>query len=158
VVKTAQKRPRPVDLSSWIPKADVVQETGISERSLERRIQARKLRVGYRTAPGRRPLPVLHPEDVAALRAEMVQRVVEEKDQNAVAPLPVQSPNGLGAALVAALSRPVPREHALFLTLKEASQHSGLSVAYLRREIDAGKLQAIRDVSVKVRRKDLDAL
>jgi hypothetical protein len=101
---------------------------------------------------------VIHPDGVAALRAEMVQRVAEEKDQTAVASLPVHSPNGLGAALVAALSCPVPREHQLFLTLKEASQHSGLSVAYLRREIDAGKLQAIRDVSVKVRRKDLDAL
>jgi hypothetical protein len=32
-------------LASWIPKAAVVRETGISERGLERCIQARKIQV-----------------------------------------------------------------------------------------------------------------
>lgn len=45
-----------------------------------------------------------------------------------------------------------------WLTLPEASQHSGLSIAFLRRLIIARKLPAVRDRSIKVRRVDLDNL
>lgn len=45
-----------------------------------------------------------------------------------------------------------------FLTLKEAAEHTGLSVTFLRRLIKAGKLPALRDRCYKVRRYDLDNL
>lgn len=47
--------------------------------------------------------------------------------------------------------RPVPE----WIRLSEASQESGLSVALLRRLITKGKLPAIRDGAIKVRRSDL---
>jgi helix-turn-helix protein len=56
-------------------------------------------------------------------------------------------------ATVAAMP-PAPQ----WLTLPEASQHCGLSVGYLRRLITTGKLKAIKDRSLKVRRSDLDNL
>lgn len=45
-----------------------------------------------------------------------------------------------------------------WLTLSEASKHSGLSIAFLRRLIASKKLKAIRDRAVKVSRRDLDNL
>lgn len=156
----ARKADSDKDLSTWIPKADVVRETGISERSLERRVQTRKIRQGYRTMPGRRPLPVLHPDDVEALRGEMVQRTTEEQERSpAVATLPVR-PGGTDAfnSFMAALSHNTPPERPQFLGLKEASVYIGLSVAYLKRAIDAGALDAVMDRGYRIRRRDLDAL
>ena len=130
------------NLDGWIAKSEVVQLTGISERSLERRIQTRKLRVGYRTVPGRRPLPVIHPDDVDVLRAEMVQRTTEDtalpgKKELAI---PVQ-PNAtdLGQALVHALSQN-QKEWPPFLSVKQAAESSGLSQSYLRRTSADGRL------------------
>jgi excisionase family DNA binding protein len=148
------------DLSAWVPKSDVVRETGISERSLERRVQARKIRQGYRTLPGRRPLPVLHPEDVEQLRAEMVHRVTEEGEKNLPA-LPVRSnSNGVDAlsALLSAMTQQLPKERPLFLTLREASEYSGLPQECLKRLIAEEKLPAMKSSGYRIRRRDLDAL
>jgi excisionase family DNA binding protein len=156
----ARKADNEEDLSRWIPKSDVVRETGISERSLERRVQARKIRQGYRTMPGRRPLPVLHPDDVAALRGEMVQRATEEQERStSVATVPIR-PSGTEAfnSLLSALSHNTPHERPAFLGLKEASTYVGLSIAYSRRLIEAGELDAVKDRGWRIRRRDLDAL
>ncbi len=156
MARKAQKE----DLSTWVPKSDVFRETGISERSLERRVQARKIRQGYRTMPGRRPLPVLHPDDVEALRGEMVQRTTEEQERStALATLPVR-PGGTDAfnALLSALSHNTPAVQPAFLGLKEASAYIGLSIAYLKRAIEAGDLDAVKDRGWRIRRRDLDAL
>jgi excisionase family DNA binding protein len=154
----ARKSDNEEDLSRWIPKSDVVRETGISERSLERRVQARKIRQGYRTMPGRRPLPVLHPDDVEALRSEMVQQATEPQEK-ALAPIPIR-PGGTDAfnALMAAMTQNTPKERPAFLGLKEASVYIGLSVAYLKRAIEAGELDAVKDRGWRIRRRDLDAL
>lgn len=45
-----------------------------------------------------------------------------------------------------------------FLTLKEASSYTGLSVTCLRRLIAAGRLNALRDGRLKVPREQLDGL
>lgn len=146
------------DLSTWVPKSDVVRETGISERSLERRVQARKIRQGYRTMPGRRPLPVLHPDDVEALRAEMVQQVTEEQERALTIPVRPGGSSEAFTALMTAMAQSAPKERPAFMGLKEASNYFGLSVAYLKRAIDAGELQAVKDRGLKIRRRDLDAL
>src|SRR5690242_5101472 len=122
------------DLSLWIPKADIVRETGISERTLERRIQSKQIRVAYRTLPGRRPLPVLHPEDAEAIRGEMVERVTAEGERQSTALVPVRAVDAL-TTLMATFAKQVPKERPLFLTIKEASEYAGLPMAYLRRLI-----------------------
>lgn len=45
-----------------------------------------------------------------------------------------------------------------YLSLAEASKYMGLSMNFLRRLIKAGKLHAVRDGRLKVRRVDLDNL
>ncbi len=57
-------------------------------------------------------------------------------------------------AALEAMSRPQPT----WLTLREASQHCGLSVGFLRRLVQKGKLPFFQDGSIKVRRSDLDKL
>ena len=56
------------------------------------------------------------------------------------------------AAAIAALPKPE------WITLPEAAEHTGLSVGFLRRLITAGKLRAVRDRAIKVKRSDLDNL
>jgi hypothetical protein len=58
------------------------------------------------------------------------------------------------AGLVAAMGQQQPNK--LFLNLEEASALSGLSQAFLRRLIRDGKLAAVRDVSLKVSRANLE--
>jgi excisionase family DNA binding protein len=58
--------------------------------------------------------------------------------------------------LQAALRPPEPPK---FLTLQQAAEYTGLSVAFLRRLIERQKLSALRDGATdKVRRADLDNL
>ena len=45
-----------------------------------------------------------------------------------------------------------------FLTLREASAVSGLTVAYIKRLVDTGKLDHVRDRGIKIRRADLQKL
>lgn len=47
---------------------------------------------------------------------------------------------------------------ALFLTIQEAAAVTGLTQAYLRRQLEAGTLTGIRDRGWRIRRKDLEAL
>ena len=50
------------------------------------------------------------------------------------------------------------QKQTLFVTLQEASAVTGLSQAYLKRQIENGKLPAVRDVGWRIRRKDLEQL
>lgn len=63
-----------------------------------------------------------------------------------------------GEWLMLLLERASVRQYPQFLTLKEATAYTGLSPTFLRRLIDAGKLVAVRDGRLKVRRSDLDAM
>jgi hypothetical protein len=45
-----------------------------------------------------------------------------------------------------------------YLTLADASAEKGLSQAYLRRQIAAGTLPAVRDRGWRIRRRDLESL
>lgn len=46
----------------------------------------------------------------------------------------------------------------LFLTIREASVVSGLTLAYLRRACESGTLKAVKDRGWRIRRKDLEQL
>jgi excisionase family DNA binding protein len=47
---------------------------------------------------------------------------------------------------------------ALFLTVAEAAAVTGLTQAYLRRQIDGGFLSAVKDRGWRIRRRDLEQL
>jgi hypothetical protein len=74
--------------AGWKTKAEIVEELGISERTLERMLQKNKVRRGQKRIPGRKPITVISPEDVPRLKAEMVQPEPDTDTLPAVRPLP----------------------------------------------------------------------
>jgi excisionase family DNA binding protein len=79
------------NFGGWLPKMEVAETLGISERTLERLIQQKRIRRAYRRVPGRKPVAVLHPEDVKALQRETVTAAPAssvEDAESAVMPRP----------------------------------------------------------------------
>jgi hypothetical protein len=56
---------------------DVVIQTGMSERTIYRYITEGKIRQAQRPLPGRKPLTVLHPDDIAAVTATRVRNQMQ---------------------------------------------------------------------------------
>jgi excisionase family DNA binding protein len=146
-----------MDYSSWIPKGEAAEQLGLSERTLERLIQKRKLKLAYRRIPGRRPIAVLRPEDVEQLRAETIAPLSDAEVQALPAAgesralsLPLRRLDNL----LAAQPRPVRR----FLTIPEAADYVGLPQGYLLRMVRSGKLPGLKAGGWRVRKEDLDKL
>jgi excisionase family DNA binding protein len=148
------------NFADWKPKMEIAAELGISERSLERLIQKNRIRRAYRRVPGRKPIAVLNPEDVAALKAETIEPTPTETLTEPRTDVAVRSPTPHAALnFLSSLLATVPQHpQALFLTVKEASLYTGLSQAYLRRLIDDGTLKVVKDRGYRIRRRDLDQL
>jgi hypothetical protein len=133
------------NFADWIPKMQVADALGISERTLERLIQKNKIRRAYRRVPGRKPIAVLNPEDVAVLKAETTpaippEALTESRSTSEIALRPTQT---AALSFLSNLLAIVPQQpHALFLTLKEASNYSGLPQTDLERLIESGELKA----------------
>ncbi len=148
------------DLSSWPTKGEVVAQIGISERSLERLIQKKQVRRGYRRVPGRRSLAVLHPDDIEKLKQETLLPLPDSPTGSKATLLPVAR-QATVANLLAALAvngTQVPLHRKLYLSVKEAAKYSGLPQAYLRRLIGDGTLTALKAGGYRIRRSDLEKL
>lgn len=150
--------PKPKPDETWPSKAAAAQRLGISERTLDRLITDGKIAQGQRRIPGRRPLPVVNPGDIERLEAETVKPVVMNDASGSGSKALATRANALPmlAGLAQMLGQQQPNR--LFLTLDEASAFSGLSRSFLRRLIRDGKLAAVRDVSLKVSRANLERL
>jgi excisionase family DNA binding protein len=150
------------NFADWLPKMEVAEELGISERTLERLIQQKRIRRAYRRMPGRKPLAVLHPDDVAALKAETVPPSsappLEPRRTDVALRPTTQAALHFLADLLAAIPQ---RPQTLFLTLKEASQYSGLPLTDIERLIESGELK-VRKVrkgrAQMIKRTDLEGL
>ena len=149
----------------WKTQAEAAEILQVSPRTIARLAAQQKLQRGLRRVPGRKPLPVFHPGDIEAIRAETVQvkpfPVSERPEGTALARRPNPAAVDLIAQLFAdqtALPRAVPVEQKIFLTLKEAADYSGLPKAWLLRDIKSGKLQAIKAGGWRIRRSALDHL
>ena len=71
----------------WKTQAEAAEILQVSPRTIARLAAQQKLQRGLRRVPGRKPLPVFHPGDIEAIRAETVQ----------VKPFPVsERPDGNG--------------------------------------------------------------
>jgi excisionase family DNA binding protein len=136
---------------SWPTKLDVTRETGISERTIERLIQRGEIRRELRHVPGRKPISILHPDDVVKLRAETLKPVPVPKTEL------VKRENADTFPLTAFLAQfqNIKLTEKLYLTVKEASQFSGLPESYLRRQIKAGGIPAVRIGGYRIKRDDL---
>lgn len=156
------------DLSNWLTKAEAADRLGISERTLDRLCAgANGPERQTRRRPGKRPEVVFNPDDVAARQPKQPLHVVPS-GSNVVA----RVPGGAGAALptglppefsllaLAAYERAVASAPELqprpFLTLAEAADYSGLTETFLRKLVSEGKLSAVRDRSLKIRKASLD--
>jgi excisionase family DNA binding protein len=166
---------RDIDLSTWLSKPEAAARLGISERTLERMIDADKgpeCRIRPRT--GKRPEPVYNPQDVDALAAAAAPKPAVNPPAgpaNSRQLVPtgedsMPSSLALGIELIEQLARianrarpePAPTPPALWLTIPEAAVYTGLSQAFLRRLARSGELPSVRDRKTKVRRADLDSL
>lgn len=171
------------DLSTWLSDAEVCARLEISARTLDREAKAGRMHPMNRHRPGLRAQRVWNPEDIDARLPQRPAQVMPPETPPVrfrpylsdvqIPPVTELSRSGdLGGALVTALAGalqriadvvetrtlPPQRPATPWLTLPDASEYTGLSVAYLRRVIKAGKLPWIRDRAIKVRRADLDNL
>ena len=152
------------DFSGWIAKVEAAKTLGIGIRTLERRIQEQGLRVAHRRIPNRKPLAVLHPDDFAALQAEMMTATpapVENRGpvENGSKELTVR-PVSRSALEIVALMRAAQASPTLplFLDLKAAATYSGLPQSYLRELIQQKKLKAVNRAGWRISRHSLEKL
>src|SRR5262245_15125541 len=152
-----------MDFSVWIPKQDAAEQLGYSYRTLERKIIKLKLRTAQRDVPGRRSITIIHPVDFEKLKEQTIPALpapIKEGASRELEPRPALPPaiREFAASLLGTLPYP-PRK--LFLTLREASDYSGLPQTDLERLIASGELRAreIRKGRAKmISRRSLEAL
>ena len=149
-------------LNDWKTQAEAAEILKCSEKTVRRMAAQKKIERVLRRVPGRKPMPVFNPDDIEAIRAETAQPkpfpVGKRVEEKALAPRSRQSGIDLLAQLLAdriSPARAVPVEQKVFLNLKEAAEYSGLSKAWLMREIKAGKIKAIKTGGWRIRRSEL---
>ena len=155
------------NLDTWPTKQEAMQHLRMSEKTLERRISDGKVRKRERFVPGRKPLPILHPQDLRDLQQQtLVPVAVPRAVQTMPTVTPPQtdiSPIPAVTAFLTAFERnperffppslPVTPPSKPFLTIAEAAKYSGLPEEYLRRQIASGGIKAIKtNPSPKVNR------
>jgi hypothetical protein len=148
--------------AGWKTKAEIVEELGISERTLERMLQRKKITRGQKRIPGRKPITVIAPQDVEKLRAEMVQPEPGQSAQTTVpalrqqtAPALRQSQQALEAVQLHRTTDQIPLIP-LFLNLKASSRYVGLPEETLKRCIREGKVKAFEGRTYFIARAELE--
>jgi hypothetical protein len=92
----------------WPAIGEVMARTGMSERSVYRAVSDGRLRAAQQPLPGRKPLPVYHPEDVDALeRAAAAGKTTIMRPAAMAAPRQDSPPPEFWRALIEAV-RPHP--------------------------------------------------
>jgi excisionase family DNA binding protein len=141
------------DLGTWIAKKEVVAQTGLTERTLERKVKRGELRRKTRDIPGRKPLPVFHPEDVARLKEKTLTPVPLEKADIAksrqLAPVSSRLKPTDRQADIATLAEATALAFKVYLTMKEAARFLGLSEKYVKKARGNGTLRGIKIIGVR---------
>ena len=152
-------------LDDWKTQAEAAVILKCSQKTVGRMAAQKKIQRVLRRVPGRKPMPVFNPDDIEAIRAEMVQvepfPVQERGEVKSLARQTSQGGIDLLAQLLADRISPdlvVPVEQKVFLNLKEAAEYSGLPKAWLMREIKNGKIKAIKAGGWRIRRAELEQL
>ena len=152
-------------LDDWKTQAAAAEILKCSQKTVGRMAAQKKIQRVLRRVPGRKPMPVFNPDDIEAIRAEMVQvEPFPVKEQGEVTTLARQPSKG-GVELLAQLladrmspGRSVPVEQKVFLNLREAVEYGGMPKAWLLREIKSGKIKAIKAGGWRIRRAELEQL
>ena len=92
-------------LDDWKTQAEAAEILRCSQKTVGRMAAQKKIQRVLRRVPGRKPMPVFNPDDIEAIRAEMVQvepfPVKERGKGKALARLPSQGGVDLLAQLLA---------------------------------------------------------
>jgi hypothetical protein len=132
------------NLDGWIAKAEVVEKTKLTERTLERMVKRGELRRDYRNIPGRKPLPVFHPEDVERLTTKTLTPIPMKRNgiprSRQLVPTSRQLPIPTSASVAVSLSL----NDKFYLTLEEAAFLFGLPLSYLRKKIQGKEIPAVK--------------
>ena len=162
----------PKDLSNWLSKEQAAEALAVSTKIVEKLANEKVLQKEMKRRAGKPAIAVYHPDDVDRERkkrnpeaeAFVVPPEPHEQESSSTelarhAPPPAAAEAFMG--LLESLRRPteslrITERH--YLTLKQASELSGLSQALLMRKIKAQDLSAIKDVSWKIKRLDLKNL
>jgi hypothetical protein len=139
----------------WLTKQEAANIIGVSIRSVERLVEHGDIKQKFMKVVGRRPIAVLDPAGVEKAKQETLERMPPAITEEVTALLPrVVQPDML-TTLSHFLAAIQGKELKMFLTLDEASALTGLTVGRLKRLRKEGKLPAIVDGEIKVRRTDL---
>jgi excisionase family DNA binding protein len=178
IMGTSQQK-IPPDFSVWPTKAEAAQIIGCSTKTIESLAQSGKLQQSSRRRVETGALiAVYHPGDVERIRRERNPEAVtpfvvtasqnhSETSREAAVARPQPQQGEILQALLAALSansqrlpEPAVRtSEKLFLSISEAADFSGLPRSYVREQMRAGKLPAIKTgAGWRIRRADLSAL
>jgi hypothetical protein len=160
----------PADLDTWPTKHEVMERLGLSEKTIERRITDGTLTKQFRIIPGRKPLPILHPQKVKELlmtklepTAEVVKSVSstvkKPRDEMTLSPAlltDIAKTVITDAVTELAASSPWALQHKFYLTLDEAVLLSGLPEKFLLKRVQNGVIPAIKSGGWRIRRVDLE--
>jgi excisionase family DNA binding protein len=156
--------PKHPDYSTWPNKQQAADTLGVSPKQIERLAKAGDLQQAMWKRPsGGQPIVVYAPDDV--------EKLARKKQPTPFVMAHDAGKNGLalrtnGAALLQTILETVQTasqtrsavSQALFLTIHEAAQYTGLTQAFIRRQCQSGALPAIKDGGWKIHRVRLDAL
>jgi excisionase family DNA binding protein len=145
----------------WPTKTEVRLKTGISERTIERKIQAGELRREFRNVPGRKPLAILDPADVKKLTEKTLTPIPMKKaatrnGANHGGIIPKPDKPDLAAFLAALSPGHLALDKKFYLTLKEAGELSGLPLSFLRAKVQTKELPAVKIGGWRIKRQDLE--
>jgi excisionase family DNA binding protein len=140
----------------WPSLEEVVESTGVSKRTIQRKIEAGEIHKAYRNVPGRKPLPVLDPQDAAKLSQQTLKPIPVPKDIIRKQETSIAPRNDIAAlAQFLAPLAVIGLDRKDYLSLKEAAVVSGLPRAYLKRKVKEGVLPAVKLPAWRIRREDL---
>lgn len=115
----------------WIAKDKAVERTGLTARTLERMVNAGKLRREYVHIPGRKALPVFEPIGIEQLESQTLKPAPATK---------AKTTRHISTKPTVVISWSLADKE--YLTLKEAAFLKGVPVSYLLRKIKSGELPA----------------
>ena len=142
-------------LDNWLSMSDVVSQTGLSQRTVYRMVTEGRLTQGQRRIPGRRPLSVFDPSEVAEIVAS-TSNPRSIRHQGAHPDETTPAAQGPDSGTSGAPLPPSELSFKLYLTEEEAIRYTGFGRAHLRAY---GKGRMIGPHGTRVyRRVDLEKL